>query len=266
MILLHRPDNAPRFVQQIDHAEGAGQLAQQWQRPADWPEAIWQRFVEAVHRHDDGWRELETAPALDPTGRPYSFKNLPTDQHVAVWQRGIDEQAAQDPYRGLVLALHAHWLYTQLARNEDEAEEAAAQQFLNWVDQRIDELVQQLSEAGPAEQHAVAPNQLDLARRLIGFFDMISLILLGALEVNDWPEPLPFGEHCESLRIHLPHGSPDLAIEPWPFVDHEVRVTVPAYDLDEENFESPERLGQQLQQTDPLKLQYTIRPGDYDRL
>jgi hypothetical protein len=265
MIVVYREDNTPRLISQPAHAGGAGQLAECWQKPCDWPDAIWHRFVEAVHRHDDGWLALEDTPALDEAGRPYTFKNLPTEEHVSVWRRGIDQLAENDPYHGLVLALHAHWLYTQVARNDDPTGEAAAQQFLQWIDGRIDELMRQLSGAGPAEQQAVGPRRLEEARRLIGFFDMVSLVLLGALPMNDWPEPLPFGERTESLRLHLPQ-SQTLAVEPWPFATSQVTVNVPAYDVQQDTFESSQALGQRLRDCEPVTLQFCVQPPDKGRV
>jgi hypothetical protein len=261
MIVVHREDNTPRLIPQTHHAAGAGQLAEQWQPPADWSSAIWSRFVQAVHHHDDGWRTLEQSPAIDEAGRPYTFKNLPTEEHVTIWRRGVDELAAEDPYQGLILALHARWLYTQVARNDDPAGEASAQQFLEWLDRRIDELMQQLKNTGGEDTAAIAPGKLDQARRLMGFFDLLSLILLGALPVNDWAEPLPFGDRSDSLRVYLP-ADYALALEPWPFAQPQVAITVQAYDLGQEMFASAHALGEHLRAAEPVQLQYTLVPAE----
>jgi len=265
MIIVHRADNTLRLVTQPDHAAGAGQLAAQWQRPAAWDAALWRRFVEAVRCHDDGWAAWEQAPPLDEAGWPYSFKNLPTPQHAQIWRNGIKQQAAADPYRGLILALHARWLYTRLARDETQEETAAVHEFVAWLNQRIDALASQLTAQGGAAREAVQPTSLDQARRLIGFFDMVSLVLLGALPANDWPEPLPFGGQCGSLRLHLATPERDLSIEPWPFERDEVTVTMPAYDMGPDGFASSEALGLLMRETEAVTLQFILQSGEYQR-
>jgi hypothetical protein len=259
MIVVYREDNTLRLIRQTDHAHVSGQVAGQWRRPTDWPESSWARFVDAVTRHDEGWLEMERAPPLDNAGRPYTFKNLPTAEHVTVWRHGINKLAHDDAYRGLVLALHAHWLYTQLARNDEPAGEAAANEFVQWLDQRIDTLAGQMQGGDATEQQASTPARLDQTRRLIGVFDMVSLVLLRALDVNDWAEPLPFGERCEAVRLHRPDVHA-LAVEPWPFARQSVTVSLPGYDLPRQQFESPEQLGRLLEQCAPVTLTFEITP------
>lgn len=66
------------LIHQYDHAALSSDIARCWRPPAGLPAALWPRFLEAVRRHDDGWREPELAPACDPQGRPYDFKGCPT--------------------------------------------------------------------------------------------------------------------------------------------------------------------------------------------
>lgn len=257
MIMVHEHDSTLRFIRQRDHAEGAGQLAAQWQRPEALPAPIWRRFVEAVRRHDDGWLELEQRPAVDAVGRPHTFKTLPTEQHVAIWRHGVEQLSREDSYAGLVLALHARWLYTHIPRNEDRTGEAIAQDFVYWVEERLDTLVRSLEQGDRDEREAVVSEKLDIARRLIGFFDMLSLILLGGLELNDWPEPLPFGNRWESFRLHqrVEHG---VGLAPWPFQEQPVRMAIDTYELEREQFASAEAFGRALTETAPTRLTYTV--------
>jgi hypothetical protein len=242
MIVVHTGDESLRLITQPGHAYGAGQLAAQWDRPRALPPAIWPRFLEAVARHDDGWCELEQCPALDEQGRPHTFKTLPTHQHIQVWRHGIETLAQEDPYIGLLLALHARWLYTQVARNEEPEAEAAVEQFRDWLDQRVDALVDRLSAGSEDERRAVEPHNLDLARRLLGFFDMLSLVLLGALPINDWPEPLPFGDREQTLRFSIDQTRRG-TLDPWPFVEPRVTARFASYELRQQTFPSGEVLG-----------------------
>jgi hypothetical protein len=258
MIVVHTEDELLRFIAQPAHAAGAGQLAARWRQPTALPEAIWPRLVEAVRRHDDGWRDLERQPAVDEQGRPHTFKTLPTQQHVALWRRGIDALAGEDAYAALLMALHARWLYTRIDRNDDPQGEAAAQQFMNWLDERIDALMQALQADGDIERAAIEPHALDLARRLVGFFDMLSLVLLGALPINDWPEPLPFGDRCQSLRL-LMDSDGTMSVLPWPFVSDLITVTFDTRELTQTQFDSAEALGEALTQTPRVPVTCTLR-------
>ena len=76
MIVLSSPPGLV-LVRQPDHAALSACLAEAWRRPESMPPAIWQRLITAVRHHDDGWLEAEERPALDATGRPYDFKELP---------------------------------------------------------------------------------------------------------------------------------------------------------------------------------------------
>jgi hypothetical protein len=66
----------------------------------------------AAAEHDNGWQEWEMLPGVDPkTFVPQTFMTVPTEEHIELYQRGIDRAVKADPYAGLLVAGHCMNLY-----------------------------------------------------------------------------------------------------------------------------------------------------------
>ncbi len=100
------------LIRQTDHAVLSGFLAREWgnelfQRPEPF-----ESLRLAAAEHDNGWREWELLPQIDPKTRsPYSFMSLPTDVHIQLYQQGIERVVKSDRYAGLLVSMHASGLY-----------------------------------------------------------------------------------------------------------------------------------------------------------
>ena len=111
MILQEQGDQLI-VIRQTDHAVLSGYLAlesgnESFQRPEPF-----EPFRLAASEHDNGWQEWELAPQLDSrTGLPYSFMSIPTEEHVALYQRGIERVVKVDRYAGLLVSMHCSSLY-----------------------------------------------------------------------------------------------------------------------------------------------------------
>ena len=111
-MILQEHGNDLLLIRQTDHAVLSGFFARQWgndlfQRPEPFDS-----FLTAVTEHDNGWLEWEMAPQLDPkTHLPYSFMSLPTEQHIALYERGIERVVKSDRYAGLLVSMHCQELY-----------------------------------------------------------------------------------------------------------------------------------------------------------
>jgi len=65
------------------------------------PEPL-ESFQLAAEEHDNGWNEWELQPAHRPfTFLPYSFMSLPTQEHIDLYQRGIERVVKVDRCAGL---------------------------------------------------------------------------------------------------------------------------------------------------------------------
>src|SRR5438477_7062690 len=87
------------LIRQTDHAALSGELAEHWGGSAFAPPEPRGSGLLAAARHDDGWREWEAAPRVNPsTRRPYNFFELPVREHIPFYLRGIEELVRDDPY------------------------------------------------------------------------------------------------------------------------------------------------------------------------
>ncbi|HVS02886.1 MAG TPA: DUF3891 family protein [Thermoanaerobaculia bacterium] len=124
-----------RLVTQPDHARLAAELLALWRLPklVDHPRRA--GLLVAVREHDNGWREADAAPRVDPaSGAPCSFLDAPDEVRREVWRRGSRRYAASDPYVALLITRHA------LELLGDRRGEEAWQPLLAELDERHDEL------------------------------------------------------------------------------------------------------------------------------
>ncbi|MEX0653233.1 MAG: DUF3891 family protein [Phycisphaeraceae bacterium] len=264
MIVTREDKHTLRIVHQPEHATLAGELAAQWRRPTG-PEGVpapaWPGFVTAVRHHDDGWRAAERQPTLDPQGRPHTFKNLPTAEHAAIWQRSIALLSAEDAYAGLLVALHARWLYTHIDRGPAH-DIGAAQTLVATLDQQIDARLAMLHRDQPTLHAALAPEALDTARRLLGLLDALSLMLVGGLTPAGFPDPVAFDKRSATLAVNALDGKVGgLTVTPWPFAGEAFDVAVDARFVPDQRYADASALVQTIDAAPPRRLTFRIRPG-----
>jgi len=100
------------LIRQTDHAVLAGHFARalgnkMFSRPEPF-----ESFCLAAAEHDNGWNEWELLPQIDPKSfAPYNFMSIPTEEHIALYQRGIERVVRADHYAGLLVSLHCSGLY-----------------------------------------------------------------------------------------------------------------------------------------------------------
>lgn len=100
------------LIRQTDHAMLSGFLAhnlgnKNFSRPEPF-----ESFCLAAAEHDNGWHEWELIPQLDlKTFTPYNFMSIPTEEHISLYQRGIERVVRADRYAGLLVSMHCAGLY-----------------------------------------------------------------------------------------------------------------------------------------------------------
>jgi hypothetical protein len=107
------------LVTQNDHAHFSGELLSLW-RDDGLPESARRRdIVFAAREHDNGWREADSAPRVDPaTGEPYGFLSLPGPDRSEIWRRGIARYRKDRPYAALLIHQHAIVLHSSFGGDE----------------------------------------------------------------------------------------------------------------------------------------------------
>ena len=100
------------LIRQTDHAVLSGFFAREWGNEQFTRPEPFASFCLAAAEHDNGWRERELLPELDlKTRLPYSFTSIPTEEHIALYQRGIERLVKADHYAGLLVSMHCAGLY-----------------------------------------------------------------------------------------------------------------------------------------------------------
>src|SRR5438105_7909170 len=103
-----------QLIRQTDHAELSGMLAEHWGNDRFRRPEPFAPMVLAAALHDDGWREWEAQPRVNPaTGFPYQFTELPVLEHLAFYLRGVERVIARDRYAGLMVSMHCQGLYNR---------------------------------------------------------------------------------------------------------------------------------------------------------
>lgn len=109
MILWPQPDGSVLATPQPAHAIIAGQLMR---RLAEKPDPF-EPAVTAAIEHDCPWLAWEMAPEFDSaTGLPRLFNALSGDEHVPMWERGVDMALANfGQLVGLLVMRHGSHIY-----------------------------------------------------------------------------------------------------------------------------------------------------------
>ncbi len=100
------------IIRQTDHAVLSGFFARELGNEVFSQPAPMESFRLAATEHDNGWEEWERQPSIDPvTFSPNTFMSIPTEEHIALYQRGIERVVKADRYAGLLVSMHCANLY-----------------------------------------------------------------------------------------------------------------------------------------------------------
>lgn len=106
-----------------DHARLAGDFATAWGNELFRKPEPRARVLKGISCHDDGWAARDAHPSITRQGKPsafstelvgkYSaFEEIDLPEYLAVRERAVRIIAEQDPYAGLLIAMHTYNLLT----------------------------------------------------------------------------------------------------------------------------------------------------------
>jgi hypothetical protein len=224
------------LIRQTDHAVLSGFLAREWgndlfQRPEPF-----ESLQLAASEHDNGWREWELQPQIDPKTRlPFSFMSISTEAHMELYQRGIERVVKCDPYAGLLVSMHASGLY-------DRARATIPGFSAKYVKSTETELVsgfqqglklQQLRlkvdlRADKASKDFVQENVLEGNSRRLEALDRLSLYFCMSSTTHDATiENVPVDDHGSEVDWELrPAGPNAVSLGPYPFRREPLQVSI----------------------------------------
>jgi hypothetical protein len=234
MILQEQGDQL-LVVRQTDHALLSGFLAREWGNDLFHRPERFESFCLAVREHDNGWGEWELAPKIDPKTRlPYSFMSIPTEEHLALYQRGIDRIVKVDRYAGLLVSMHCAGLYD---RARATLPGFSAKYVKSQESQMVNEFLQQLKlqqlrlktdlRMNPATKGLADEKPLEKSARLLETLDRLSLYLclnsLEAATIEGVPSNSEGGEvDWEVRRI----GDDRVSVAPYPFRKDPLSISI----------------------------------------
>jgi hypothetical protein len=252
------------LIRQTDHAVLSGFFAREWgnelfQRPQPF-----ESLRLAASEHDNGWREWELQPKVDPKTRlPYSFMSLPTEEHIDLYQRGIERVVKSDRYAGLLVSIHASGLYDRAhatipgysAKYVKSTEAELVNSFLQAL--KLQQLRLKVDlRADAASKELVNEKLVERNSRRLEALDRLSLYFcMNGAPHDATIEGVPVDDHGSEVDWELrPDGPNAVSLGPYPFRREPLQVSILVRRI-------PKRL-----YTDSLDFQKTLARAPYTAL
>ncbi len=244
------------LIRHPDHAHLAGAFATAWgndffRRPE--PRA---RVLHGIATHDDGWAARDAHPTITRQGKPsafsielvgkYSaFEEIDLADYLAVRDRAVRIIAEKDPYAGLLISMHTYNLLTEHADRSTIAPEGLV--MLDDFLDRLRSYQRGLISSIAADESLNSVDRSDQTIlehfRLLQACDNLSLLTCVAYsEPSHLLHPLPLHDGSTAEVKVIPRGPRQFRLEPWPFVEDELRFDFPARHVQGKVFASPDEL------------------------
>jgi hypothetical protein len=221
-------------VRQPDHGVQTGLFAHQWGNEHTPPFTPREPVIAAGTRHDDGWKEWEEHPSLDPsTGQPWQFYRLTPHAHVPLYRHGIAMAGKHDPTTGLLVSMHGAGLYNDRYGTFRLAERHFSPSEQELVDEFLAEQAlfqQSLAERALGRQlhsHVTTDPQVWYNYLLLQVWDRLSLQYAFRLAADGEIAPLPQPDGSASALRCESNGDLSLILDPYPF--NESRCVFPVH-------------------------------------
>jgi Protein of unknown function (DUF3891) len=211
-------------VRQPDHGVQTGLFARHWGNEQTPPFTPREPVIAAGTRHDDGWKDWEARPSIDPaTGQPWQFYRLTPHEHVPLYRRGIAMAAAHDPTTGILVSMHGAGLYNDRYGTFRLAEQSFSASERALVDEFLAEQAlfqQSLAERIQGRQqhtHITTDPQLWYNYLLLQVWDRLSLQYAFRLAADGEIAPLPRPDGTSTAFRCRHQGEFSLVLDPYPF-------------------------------------------------
>jgi hypothetical protein len=225
-----------------DHARLAGAFATSWGNAQFRKPEPRARVLHGIASHDDGWAKRDAHPSITREGKPsafstelvgkYSaFEEIDLAEYLAVRERAVRIIAEEDPYAGILIAMHT---YNLLTAHADRSTIAPAQLPLldNFLDNQLNyqqELINRIHGDDTLTQIEKDPATIQEHFRLLQACDYLSLL---ACVAYDSPaallHPLPLNDGGTATVQAQPIGPRRFRLRPWPFEEPSLTFTFPA--------------------------------------
>lgn len=241
------------LIPQREHAHLAGRIAEHWGAGGFAPLQPLDELVWAIHHHDDGWRDWDQRPDVDPrTGQPRAFTEMEIDDSTAIWSASIDAAARAGHLQGYLVAGHFCSLARRAAawKNADP-EWPRAEAFIKHYEAEMQTWLAGWRALSPAANtEAIA--QRALAQ--LQFFDSLSLWFCCAEASAPDTVPTPGGLEL----VLVPQDARHIRLTPWPLDVEQLNLEVPGRVVAAGHYPSREALA--AAPSEPVVLSWQLQP------
>jgi hypothetical protein len=230
-MIVRTGDNVLHLITQPDHAALSRRVMERWTRLHDVERRA--SILLAVEEHDNGWRELDAAPSVDPgSGAVYDFISIPVATRQAVWPRGVLRLAEEDEWAAALVAHHAVTVYDRY--RPDPA----------WADffARLEALRDELAHAARRDFAQLTHDYV-----FVRIGDLVSLMFC-----NQWDEAQAYD--LWTIR----RDGERILVTPDPFDGREVPIAVRAREIPSRTFTTDDELRQALRASPVITLSGTV--------
>lgn len=269
-MIVQQTNDPMLVIRQTDHAILSGFFAREWGNDMFPRPEPFASFCLAAAEHDNGWQEWEMAPGVDPKSfAPYTFMSVPTDEHVLLYQRGIDRVVKSDLYAGLLVASHCMGLYDRAKATmpgysakyvksqeqhhaNDFVQRLRLQQLRLKVDLRNDTATKDLT-----DEKLIAANIQRLAA-----LDRLSLYFCLGAEHDTTIEGVPMDDKGEEADWELrAAGANEFTLDPYPFRRQPLEFALLARRIPRRRYMDDLDLQSVLSAAPFFQLKFSLRPG-----
>lgn len=252
MIVVKPSQSGLILYRQIDHAHMAWEIAKHWQRPDHIEAQTWDRLLDIIAHHDDGWLSHDHAPTLDQHGSPNNFKLMPLQLHCDIWRRSIALAMNRDWLGGLLIAMYATNLYKAYGQHGE-----ADQPFINELAQLTSRVIGQTQKRDSADRCLVEPAKLAALLSMFTFWDGLSLTLIKALPWQaDWQY-----EDGRSMFHVQDQGDGFFSISPWPMSVPELSITLEGLQMPQSSWDDRPSFLSSYELAQPIMTHVQIQAG-----
>ena len=269
-MIIQQTNDPMLVIRQTDHAILCGFFAREWGNESSPRPEPYSSFCLAAAEHDNGWQEWEMAPGVDPKSfAPYSFMSVPTDEHVSLYQRGIDRVVKSDLYAGLLVSSHCMGLYDRAKATmpgySAKYVKAQDQHHANDFVQRL--RLQQLRlkvdlRNDPATREFTDEKLITANIQRLAALDRLSLYFCLGADHDTTIEGVPMSDNGEEADWELRSaGGNEFTLDPYPFRREPLEFALLARRIPRRRYMDDADLQTVLSAAPFFQLKFTLRPG-----
>src|SRR6201981_1867387 len=269
-MIIQQTNDPMVVIRQTDHAILCGFFARElgndhFPRPEPFSS-----FCLAAAEHDNGWQEWEIAPSVDPKSfAPYSFMSVPTGEHVALYQRGIDRVVKTNLYAGLLVATHCMGLYDRAkatmpgysAKYVKAQEQHHADDFVQRL--RLQQLRLKVDLRNDPATKAFTDEKLITANiQRLAVLDRLSLYFCLGADHDTTIEGVPMDDSGDEADWELRSaGGNEFTLDPYPFRREPLEFALLARRIPRRRYMDDTDLQAVLSAAPFFQLKFMLRPG-----